>query len=131
HTGPIACLVWSRVAAGPACPPPGTSVQMPAPKSAPDSTVYAVMPSRMNTIGTSASMVIHLPALRHALLRVLRQALRAVKRHPAEPAQQPPHRRAQAQVDDPQRAVAERDDVRPGHGRVDPHHLVDDPRLAA
>src|SRR5690348_6160426 len=125
HTGPIACLVWSRVAAVPACPPPGTSVQMPAPKSAPDSTVYAVMPSRMNTIGTSASMVIHLQALRQAL-----RALK-LKRHPAEPAQQPPHRPAQAQVDDPQRAVAERDDVRPGHGRVDPHHLVDDPRLAA
>src|SRR5690242_16917013 len=106
----MACRVWSRVAAALACPPPGASVHSPAPKSAPDSTVYAVIPTRMNTIGTSASMV-------------------TIQGYPAEPAQQPHHGPGQPDVHDPQRRVAERDEVRPRHRGVDPHHLVDDPRL--
>src|ERR1700677_445472 len=106
QTGPIACRTCSRSV-------PGTSVQMPAPKSAPASTAYAVMPARMKIIGTSA-----MGGLRR-------------ERYPAERSEQPEHRDRQAEVDHAQGGVADRDDVRAGHRRRHPHHVVEDPRLAA
>src|SRR5580658_6880598 len=113
----MACRVWSRVVAASAWPPPGISVHRPAPKSAPDRTVYAVIPTRMNTIGTSASIA------------GPRRLVPGRERHPAEPAEQPEHRARQPEVDDAQGPVADRDLVRPGDGRIDAHDLVHDPRL--
>ena len=52
HTGPIACLASSRIRRAEAEPPTASSVHSPAPKSAPASTVYAVIPARMNATGT-------------------------------------------------------------------------------
>ena len=52
QTGPIACLASSRIRRAPDEPPKASSVHSPAPKSAPASTVYAVIPARMNDTGT-------------------------------------------------------------------------------
>src|ERR1700722_1814442 len=102
------CLVWAGVAATEARPQKGISVHRPAPKSAPDSTVYAVIPIRTKMIGTSASIVA--PRLRKRQLRKRRLRKRQLrKRHPAEPPQDPDHRDRQEQVDQPQGGVAERD----------------------
>src|SRR5215475_9413538 len=105
-----------------ACPPPGRSVQMPAPKSAPASTVYAVIPTRMNPIGTSASTVTSGGLTGFALAVEL-------ERDAAEPAEQPEHGARQAEVDQAQGAVADRDEMGPGNCLADPHDVVDDPWL--
>src|ERR1700722_3449881 len=104
------CLVWAGVAATEARPPKGISVHRPAPKSAPDSTVYAVIPIRTKMIGTSASIVA--PRLQQPRLRTRRpgkprpRKRRRRKRHRAEPPQDPAHRDRQEQVDQPQGGVA-------------------------
>src|SRR5580704_17133300 len=92
----------------------------------------------MNTIGTSASTV---TSRRLAGLARLASfaglaglasltGFAGFERDLAEPAEQPEHRARQAEVDDAEGAIADRDDVRPGDGLVDLHHVVDDPRLA-
>src|ERR1700722_18538185 len=96
------CLVWAGVAATEARPPKGFSVHRPAPKSAPDSTVYAVIPIRTNTTGTTASIVAPRLRTRQLRKRQLRKRQfrkrRLRKRHRAEPPQDPDHRDRQEQV---------------------------------
>src|ERR1700722_10908466 len=95
----------------------------------------------MNTMGTSASTVTPRRLAGLASLAGLARfaglagfpgfaGFAGLERDLAEPAEQPEHRARQAQVDDAEGAVADRDDVRPGDGLVDLHHVVDDPRLA-
>jgi hypothetical protein len=53
------------------------------------------------------------------------------QRHPGQPPQDGDDDNRQDHVDHAQRAVADRDGVRPGDRLADSHHVVDDPRLAA
>src|SRR5918992_1991753 len=108
----MAWRAWSRVSAGLPRPGAASSVHTPAPKSAPASTVYAVRPARMKTMGISA-IIVHL------------------ERHPAEAAQQPPDAGGQAQVDGDERGVADGDAGGAGDRLRGAHGAVHDPGLAA
>ena len=73
--------------------------------------MYAVIPTRMNAIGTSRSTAtpgcLAGTAVDDSALAV------DLKRDPAEPHQQPAHRCRQAGIDNAQRAVAEGNELAP------------------
>src|SRR5262245_10339233 len=125
QTGPIALCACSREARS-RSPRSPSSCQNPAPKSAPASTAYAAKPIRIRTTGTSARVK---DGSRRRRLLVGGWCL--LERPGRKPAEQPGDCDAEADVDEREGGVADRDALGARHCLRGAHDAIDDPRLAA